>query len=44
MVDSWCYDAIVRSKDTEGWSSGILGFKALDKLNEYNGISRLLLT
>jgi len=44
MVDSWCYDAIVRSKDTEGWSSGILGFKASDKLNEYNGISRLLLT
>ncbi|KAL4078413.1 hypothetical protein V8B97DRAFT_2074920 [Scleroderma yunnanense] len=38
MVDSWCYDAIVRSKDAEGWSSGILGFKASDKFDEYNGL------
>jgi hypothetical protein len=26
-----------RSKDEEGWSSGILGFKALDKFSDYKG-------
>ncbi|KAG1731519.1 uncharacterized protein EDB91DRAFT_1154388 [Suillus paluster] len=36
LVDSWYHDAMIRSKDAEGWSSGILGFKALDKLNEFN--------
>ncbi|KIJ68159.1 hypothetical protein HYDPIDRAFT_107822 [Hydnomerulius pinastri MD-312] len=38
LVESWYYDTMVRSKDAEGWSSGILGFKALDKLNDYNGL------
>jgi len=38
LVQSWYQDAMVRSKDAEGWSSGILGFKALDKLNEFNGV------
>lgn len=37
LVESWCYDAMIRSKDAQGWSSGILGFKALDKLHDYNG-------
>ncbi|KAG2153752.1 uncharacterized protein EDB93DRAFT_1134618 [Suillus bovinus] len=36
LVDSWYRDAMVGSKDAEGWSSGILGFKALDKFNEFN--------
>ncbi|KAG1799714.1 uncharacterized protein HD556DRAFT_1344359 [Suillus plorans] len=36
LVDSWYHDAMIGSKDAEGWSSGILGFKALDKLNEFN--------
>ncbi|KIK80228.1 hypothetical protein PAXRUDRAFT_833658 [Paxillus rubicundulus Ve08.2h10] len=38
LVESWYHDAIVRSKDAEGWSSGILGFKALDDLHDYNGL------
>jgi len=38
LVESWYQDAMIRSKDAEGWSSGILGFKALDKLNEFNGL------
>ncbi|KAG2150955.1 hypothetical protein DEU56DRAFT_779337 [Suillus clintonianus] len=38
LVESWYHDAMIRSKDAEGWSSGILGFKALDKLNEFNGL------
>ena len=37
LVDSWYYDAMIRSKDAQAWSSGILGFKALDKFHEYNG-------
>ncbi|KAG0693391.1 hypothetical protein DFH29DRAFT_964220 [Suillus ampliporus] len=36
LVESWYHDAMIRSKDAEGWSSGILGFKALDKLNEFH--------
>ncbi|KAF9227371.1 hypothetical protein BS17DRAFT_775381 [Gyrodon lividus] len=38
LVESWYYDAMIRSKDAEGWSSGILGYKALDKLHDYNGL------
>jgi hypothetical protein len=38
LIESWYQDAMIRSKDAEGWSSGILGFKALDKLNELNGV------
>ncbi|KAG8213915.1 hypothetical protein J3R82DRAFT_10660 [Butyriboletus roseoflavus] len=38
LVESWYYDAMIRSKDAQGWSSGILGFKALDKLHDYNGL------
>ncbi|KAF8844323.1 hypothetical protein BDN67DRAFT_963068 [Paxillus ammoniavirescens] len=38
LFESWYYDAIVRSKDAEGWSSGILGFKALDNIHDYNGL------
>ncbi|KAH0827846.1 hypothetical protein J3R83DRAFT_3472 [Lanmaoa asiatica] len=37
-VESWYYDAMIRSKDAQGWSSGILGFKALDKFHDYNGL------
>lgn len=36
-IEAWLHDTIVRSKEEEDWSSGILGFKALDKFNEYNG-------
>lgn len=39
LVESWYYDTMIRSKDTQGWSSGILGFKALDKFHDYNGKS-----
>ena len=28
---------MIRSKDAQAWSSGILGFKALDKFHDYNG-------
>ncbi|KAF8444582.1 hypothetical protein L210DRAFT_930167 [Boletus edulis BED1] len=38
LVESWYYDAMIRSKDAQAWSSGILGFKALDKLHDYNGL------
>ncbi|KAI6121705.1 hypothetical protein F5141DRAFT_1289868 [Pisolithus sp. B1] len=37
-ADSWCYDAMVCSKDSEVWRSGILGFNASDKFSEYNGL------
>ncbi|KAH7888709.1 hypothetical protein F5I97DRAFT_740887 [Phlebopus sp. FC_14] len=37
-VEAWYYDAVARSKDAEGWSSGILGFKSLDRLNDQNGL------
>lgn len=37
LVESWYYDAMIRSKDAQAWSSGILGFKALDKFHDYNG-------
>jgi len=35
---SWWVDATVRSKDEEGVSAGVLGVKALDNLNEYDGV------
>ncbi|EIW83272.1 hypothetical protein CONPUDRAFT_164244 [Coniophora puteana RWD-64-598 SS2] len=35
LVEFWYHHAMIHSKDAEGWSSGILGFKALDKL-DYN--------
>ncbi|KAI6134512.1 hypothetical protein EV401DRAFT_1905628 [Pisolithus croceorrhizus] len=38
-ADSWCYDAMVCSKDNEVWRSGILGFNASDKFSEYNGLA-----
>ncbi|KAF8554187.1 hypothetical protein OG21DRAFT_1509197 [Imleria badia] len=39
LVESWYYDAMIRSKDAQAWSSGILGFKALDKFHDYNGLT-----
>ncbi|KAH7910582.1 hypothetical protein BJ138DRAFT_1126734 [Hygrophoropsis aurantiaca] len=30
LVESWYHDVMVRSRDAEGWNSGILGFKVLD--------------
>lgn len=35
---SWWVDAVVRSKDEEGVSSGVLGVKPLDNLSEYDGV------
>ncbi|KAI6040323.1 hypothetical protein EDC04DRAFT_2567222 [Pisolithus marmoratus] len=37
-ADSWCYDAMVCSKDGEVWRSGILGFNAPDKFSDYNDL------
>jgi len=37
ILEAWYRDVVHRAKDEEGWSSGILGFKALDKLGDYNG-------
>lgn len=37
-ADSWCYDAMVCSKDSEVWRSGILGFNASDKFSDCNGL------
>jgi len=34
---SWWADAVARSKDEEGVSSGVLSIKSLDNLNEYDG-------
>ena len=35
---SWWVDAVARSKDEEGVSSGVLNIKTLDNLNEYDGV------
>jgi len=35
---SWWVDAVVRSKDEEGVSPGVLSVKTLDNLNEYDGV------
>jgi hypothetical protein len=37
VLEAWYRDVVHRSKDEEGWSSGILGFKALDKFSDYKG-------
>jgi len=39
VIESWYQDVVSRSNDEESWSSGILGMKTLDKVNEYNGVS-----
>ncbi|KAG9316600.1 hypothetical protein JVU11DRAFT_2654 [Chiua virens] len=37
--DSWFIGALdAGGVDAQGWSSGILGFKALDKFHDYNGL------
>ncbi|KAJ6499369.1 hypothetical protein C8R45DRAFT_982211 [Mycena sanguinolenta] len=38
VLDAWYQDVVARSSDEESWTSGILGIKALDKLNEYDGL------
>ncbi|KAF7376087.1 Proteophosphoglycan ppg4 [Mycena sanguinolenta] len=38
VLDAWYQDVVARSSDEESWTSGILGMKALDKLNEYDGL------
>ena len=40
-IEAWYHDLVLRSKDEEGWSSGILGFKSLDKFSDYNGQSSI---
>lgn len=37
IIEAWYQDVIMRSKDEESWSSGILSMKNLDMLNEYSG-------
>ncbi|KAG5645185.1 hypothetical protein DXG03_006703 [Asterophora parasitica] len=38
IIEAWYQDVIARTKDEEGWSSGILSMKNLDRLTEYNGL------
>ncbi|KAJ7072390.1 hypothetical protein C8F01DRAFT_1205965 [Mycena amicta] len=38
VLDAWYQDVVARSTDEESWTSGIMGMKALDKLNEYDGL------
>ncbi|KAJ6593834.1 hypothetical protein B0H19DRAFT_1092200 [Mycena capillaripes] len=38
VLDAWYQDVVARSSDEESWTSGIMGMKALDKLNEYDGL------
>ncbi|KAJ4468162.1 hypothetical protein J3R30DRAFT_3306048 [Lentinula aciculospora] len=38
VFETWYQDVIARSGDEESWSSGILGMKTLDRLNELNGL------
>ncbi|KAF9071146.1 hypothetical protein BDP27DRAFT_1419424 [Rhodocollybia butyracea] len=38
VLEAWYQDVIARSGDEESWSSGILGMKTLDRLNESNGL------
>ncbi|KAJ6475300.1 hypothetical protein C8R47DRAFT_1142979 [Mycena vitilis] len=38
VLDAWYQDVVARSSDEESWTSGILGMKALDKHNEYDGL------
>lgn len=41
VLDAWYQDVVARSSDEESWTSGIMGMKALDKLNEYDGTSKI---
>ncbi|KAJ3860696.1 hypothetical protein EV359DRAFT_48652 [Lentinula novae-zelandiae] len=38
VFETWYQDVITRSGDEQSWSSGILGMKTLDRLNELNGL------
>ncbi|KAJ7287605.1 hypothetical protein C8J57DRAFT_1284402 [Mycena rebaudengoi] len=38
VLDAWYQDVVARSTDEERWTSGILGMKALDKINEFDGL------
>jgi hypothetical protein len=37
LLEAWYHGIVPNSKDEEGWSSGILGIKALDRRNDFNG-------
>jgi hypothetical protein len=37
VVEAWFHDVVHRAEDGEGWRSGILGFKALDKSGDHSG-------
>jgi hypothetical protein len=39
VLEAWYQDVIARSNDEENWSSGILGMKTLDRLNDLHGES-----
>ncbi|KAI3619672.1 proteophosphoglycan ppg4 [Moniliophthora roreri] len=41
VLETWYQDVIARSGNEESWSSGILGMKTLDRLNEYNALPGL---
>ncbi|KAJ3713283.1 hypothetical protein C8R42DRAFT_614658 [Lentinula raphanica] len=41
VFETWYQDVIARSSDEESWSSGILGMKTLDRLNELNALPGL---
>ncbi|KAK7035521.1 hypothetical protein VNI00_011814 [Paramarasmius palmivorus] len=43
VLEAWYQDVIARSGtgNEDGWSSGILGMKTLDRLNEYNALPGL---
>lgn len=41
VLEAWYQDVIARSGDEESWSSGILGMKTLDRLNELNALPGL---
>jgi hypothetical protein len=37
VIEAWYQDVVARSSPEEGWSSGILGMKALDRLHGHHG-------
>ncbi|KAK7472622.1 hypothetical protein VKT23_000735 [Stygiomarasmius scandens] len=41
ILEAWYQDVIARSGDEENWSSGILGMKTLDRLNELHALPGL---
>ncbi|KIK67047.1 hypothetical protein GYMLUDRAFT_37082 [Collybiopsis luxurians FD-317 M1] len=41
VLEAWYQDVIARSADEESWSSGILGMKTLDRLNDMNALPGL---